>query len=496
MRPSPKPTRLAALLLAGTLAAPLPATTARAADAAGADRLRDTLESYLGHPAPGAPSAVTVTVVGGDYDLAIDFDRLATPLHENGLDLKLGRHLSRLTPKPDGTWAWRSDRFEPITWAFQGRSGGVVVDGWRAEGEFSPALGSFTRQTITADRVLVDQKEPATGGAPRLDVRRIDEGLAVNVAAKPAAAGTGVDLTLDQTSRSMTETFTFSDGKAAGMPDMQATLKVGPSRLSAAWTGLRTPALLGLWRHLVAHHAPADFTTGQATFKTVVRDLGPVFDRLDQRIGIDAMEIETPFGFGSIGRLEARIEATGATPDGTADVSTTLTGLQIHSLFIPAWANRLIPADLTVRAKVTGWDAASGLKTFLDRADFAAEKPLDDAASAAVVAALLPTGSVTIDLTGNRVKATDWTVGLDGRLVTRAGGVDGEITIEARGLEAAASALRDPAAGEQGAAAAAQLALALSFAETRDGVSSWRFGFHGSEVTVNGRSLGPNPTAQ
>lgn len=488
MRPPSKTSRLAALLLAGALAAPA-ATTARAADAAGADRLRDQLEAYLGHPRPGEPSPITVTALGDEYELAIDFDRLAAPLRGLGFEMKLGRSLSRLAPRPDGTWAWRSDRFEPISWTYQGQTGRVAFEGWRAEGDFSPALSAFGRQTLKADRVIVEQSVPAQNDKPRVDIRKTDEGLEMKVAAVPAAGGAGVDVTLEQTSRATTETFAITEGKAAGVPDMEATLKVGPTRLDATWRGLRTEALLGLWRHLVEHHEPADFTTGQVAFKKAIRDLGPLFERLTHRVSVEQVELETPVGFGSIGRVDATVDAAGATAAGTADVAVTLTGFEIHSLFIPAWANRLIPRDLAVHARVSGWNAAAALTTFLDRADFAAEKPLDDAGSAAVLAGFLPNGTVTVELSGNRVKSTDWDVTLDGRLVASASGAEGEITLRAAGLEAAATALRDPAAGEAGKTAADQIALALAFAETENGRLVWRFAFKGPEVSVNGRSL-------
>ena len=143
MRASSKRYRLAVLPFAAVLAAC--AAPAHAADPAEADRLRGVFESYLGAPAPGAPSAITVTPLGAEYELAIDLDRLAAPLAAFGLDLKAGRSLSRLAPKPDGTWAWRSERFEPISWAFQGRTGRVAVEGWRSEGDFSPADRKSTR---------------------------------------------------------------------------------------------------------------------------------------------------------------------------------------------------------------------------------------------------------------------------------------------------------------------------------------------------------------
>lgn len=493
MRPSSLIPRLPALGLAASLLAPF-ATPAAATDAAEADRLRALFESYLGKPSAGAPSAVAVTPVGEAYEVAIDLDRLAAPLREFGLEAKFGRHVGRLTPNRDGTWAWASDRFDPLSWSVPGQSGRVAFEGWRASGTFAPDLAAFTDQTIAIDRIVAEQTAAAHDDTPRVDMRRVDEGTAMTITAEPAAAGAGIDATIDGVTRASHWVFALSEGKAAGIPDMEATVKIGRRHMVADLSGLRQTAFLALWRHLVAHHDPADFTTGQADFKARLRELGPIFTRMKQTTSIDAIEIETPVGFGGAGHMEATVDLTGAVAAGDADVTVALTGFEIHSLFIPAWANRLVPRDLTVHGKVAGWDAAAALSTFLDRADFAAAKPVDDATAGEILARLLPEGGVTIDLSGNRVASNDWDVTLDGRLSVGPAGADGDITIRAKGLETAVSALRDPAAGDAGRKAADELAIALSFAESNDGTLVWRFGFRGEEITVNGRSIAPGKT--
>lgn len=481
------PRRLALLALAGALVTPLGAI-AFAVDAREADRLRAAFEDYLGRPKAGEPSAVAVTPLGDDYELSIDLDRLAAPLKSPDVALKFGRHVARLAAKPDGTWAWRSDRFDPISWTVKGQTGRLALEGWRAEGDFSPALATFTRHVGHVDRIVAEQTAPAQDGNPRIDVRRVDEGLDLAWSAAPAVSGGGVDARLRQTVRSTTETFSLSEGVAVGVPDMTATLKIGPTTTLADLVGLRSEAVLGLWRHLVAHHDETESTQGQAEIKARLRDLGPLFERLRQTTAIDRVELETPVGFGEIGRIEIGLDAAGATSRGEADLTVSLTGLEIHSLFIPGWASRLVPRDLALHGKASGWDAASALALWLDRADFAAG-PLSDADAAAVLKKLLPTGRVAIDFTGNRVKANDWTLDLDGGIVTGPDGVDGAIVLSARGLESAAAALRDPAAGETGRQAADRIGLAISFAEKRDGALFWRFEFHGDDVAVNGRAL-------
>jgi hypothetical protein len=489
MRPSSKFPRLAVLGLAATLltsTGPVAAT-----DTAEADRLRAVFEDYLGHPAPGQPSVVAVTPVGEVYEVAIDRDRLVAPLSAAfGVETRLGHHVLRLKPRQDGTWTMTSDRFDPMSWSAGIQSGRMDFEGFHGEGVYSADLTTSGELTDTADRVVSENTVAARDGQPRIDIRRIDEGVALSIAIRPSTDGVGNVARLVHSARSSTDVFSLSEGAAAGIPDMEATLKMGASQVVADVTGLRYGPLLALWRHLVAHHDRLDFTTGQADLKARLRDLGPLFERMKQTATIDSVEIETPVGFGGAGRVEATIDLTGAVAESDADVTVAVTGFELHSLFLPGWANRLVPRDLTLHTKVAGWDAAAALALVLDRADFAGDKPIDDAAVAEIATRLLPKGGVTVDLAGNRAVATDWNVDLDGRLTVGPAGAAGEITLKARGLENAVSALRDPAAGEAAGKAAEELSLALSFAESRDGALVWRFAFHGADVTVNGRSIG------
>lgn len=482
--------RVGRLAAAAVLAVPL-AAAAAPADQAGADRLKALVEDYVGRPAAGETPVVTVTPVGDDYEVAIDIDRLAAPIKKLGVEATLGRTVSRVTPKPDGTWAWRVDSFTPWTWAAGGQTGRLAFEGFRADGVFDPALAAFTRQTMKVDRVVSEQSMPAAGDTPRIDVRRTDEQVDLSGTAAASASGAGLDVTATQTLRSITETFSLSEGAAKGMPDMEATLKVGAARAEAKLTGFRNTAFLALWRHLVAHHDKKDFTEGQADFKTRLRDLGPLFERLDHTATFDTVELETPVGFATLGRVDLTMVATGATTDGTVDFRTTLSGLKVGSLFIPAWAGRLIPSDLEIRGSATGWNAAAPLAIFLDRADFAADKPLSDEIAAEMAAKALPKGVVEIVFEGNRVAAKEWDLKIDGRMTAGPAGASGTVTARATGLEQAIAALRDPKAGDGGKQAADQLTLALSLAEQKDGAAVWRIDFEGDRVSINGREVSP-----
>lgn len=488
-------TRITRLALLSAVIVPFAGGPADA-DPAEVDRLKSLFENHLGRPAAGEPSAVAVTQIGDDYELSIDLDRLASPLKALGFDAKLGRNVSRLTRRQDGTWAWRGETFEPWTWKAAGQTGTLSFQGYHAEGVFDPALSAFRSQTMKIDRVVSEQTIPPEGDTPRIAIRKTDEAVELTTTSAPAASGEGIDASIVQTTKASLETFSLSEGLAKGIPDMEATLKIASTRIAADLTGFRSEPFLALWRHLVAHHAPEDFKAGQQALKDRITDLGPLFERLHETATADGIELETPVGFGSIGRATLTLDTAGATDEGEVDFTIGLTGLEMHSLFIPGWAARLIPTDLTLHGKASGWDAESALAALLEKADFAAEKPLSDEASAEILDLFLPDGTVEIDLAGNRIHSANWDLTLEGHLTAGRDGAEGSITLRGVGLDAAANALRDPKAGPEAAKAADAIAMAISLAEARDGALFWRFDFAGKSVSVNGHSLTGDPEPQ
>lgn len=486
--------RLAAAVCVGLLAA-APAARAAEATAEEAARLRALFEGYLGAPTPGEPSVVAVTPKGEAYELVLDFDRLVAPLAGMGVTVKAGRNVSLLTPLPDGTWKQIVTGFEPITYEAFGQTGRFAFENYTGDGVFDPRLGTFTSTRVSVARVVSEQTIAKKGDDPRFDIRKTDEKVELTATFGPAASGSGVDGTITQSQGPITQTFALSEGLAKGVPDMEATLKVAGARIEAALTGVKPRAMLELWAHLVRHHAPVDFTNGQASFKARIAALLPVFENLRYTAAVDGVELETPVGFGSMRRLTAAIDTSGATRDGKAALSWTIEGLELHSLFLPAWAARLIPADLALSGRISGYDLATPLATFLDAADFAAEKPLAPEIEEKIKRQLVPGGTVEIVVDGNRIDGPLWKASLDGRFTAGPDtGAKGAVTIRATGVEEAIAALSDPKAGAEGKKAAAELRTAVGFAEKKDDALVWRFDFEGDAVAVNGRPLSSKAT--
>ncbi len=484
-----KITPRAALALATCLAL-TPAAFAAEATQAEADRLRALFETYVGRSAPDKPPVVTVTPKGESYDLVFDAESLLAPVRALGIELKVGRLTSTIAPLPDGNWRWTGTSFPEISYGFAGQTGRFAFEGFSGEGVYDPRLETFLSHTMRIARAVGEQSVPKKGEDPRFDVRKTDENIELRMTAGPAASGSGIDAVVTQTGGAVVETFSLSEGLEKGVPDMEMTLKIASSSIDADIHGFKTREFNALWTHLVAHHDKEDFTTRQGALKARISALLPLFERMRQKVVFKGFEVETPFGFGSMSELVYGLDTTGVTRDGAAELTIGFKGFQMHSLFLPAWAAKLVPTDFDLKGRVSGYDLATSGAAYLESADFAAEKPLSPEAEARIATLLLPRSNVEIVLDGNRVRAPLYELALDGRMTAGPAGAKGAVTVTATGLDAAIAALSDPKAGAEGKKAAEELRGMISLAEKKNGALVWRIDFENDAVSVNGRPLG------
>ena len=90
------------LVIAATLVAS--SSDAAPVNQAGAERLREALETFLSRPGPADERAVFVKPAGESYRVSIDAERLLKPLEQYGLELTFSEVSFSAAPQPDGTW--------------------------------------------------------------------------------------------------------------------------------------------------------------------------------------------------------------------------------------------------------------------------------------------------------------------------------------------------------------------------------------------------------
>ena len=483
------------ILLAGVLAAlPLPALAQATADEAA--RLQAIGETYFGKPAAGEPGVVTVTVEGDHYRAGLDMATLVRRLMASApadvaskFTFDWPAPSLALAPRGDGTWRFWDHRIPKLTLDADGQRTELVTEGIEFETITDPATGvtpsmkgRFARVTATSTIKKPDDPMAVTSESVSADVT-------VDGSARPAATPGAVDVVVHQTVGSLLYAIETSGGANDGIPDMRVALTGGRRDDVMGVRGLRYPALLDLWAHLVAHHEREDFTTGQGALKAKIAAALPIFEQATQKIAATDFALESPFGIAKAAKAALDFDLAGLTRDGRFTLSMGLSGFQAYSLFMPKWSQKLVPSDMTLTGRVSGYDVATPLSHVLEHSDFAAEKPMKPEDEAKVAALFLPRGVVEIVVDGNRLTGPLYDLTVDGRMTAGPDGAKGAVTVKAKGLDKVADHLAKAERDEQSKALAGMVAVARQFAERKGDEHVWRFDFDGNRVAVNGKPL-------
>lgn len=483
------------LLLAGLLAASSLPALAQATDAEAA-RLQAVGELYFGKPEAGEAAVVRVVPEADHYraslDLAVLFRRivaLAPDEEAKKLTFDWAALSVALAPRGDGTWRFWDHRVPKLVVDADGQRTEVVTEGLDFEVVTDPATGATPSMKGRFGRIAATSTIRKPDDPMTVTSESISADVTVDGATRPTGTPGVVDAHVDQTTGSMRYGLDIAGGMAEGVPDMNFALDGGRQDQAIAVKGLRYAALLDLWTHLVAHHAPQDFTTGQDVLKAKLAAALPLFDGASQKLAGSDFAFTSPFGIAKAQKASLDIDLAGLTRDGRVALAVGLDGFQAHSLFMPKWAQKLVPTRLTLAGRVTGYDLATPISVFLESADFTAAKPLTPVQEVMIAGLFLPRGSVDIVVDGNRLAGSLYALSLDGRLTAGPGGAKGALTIRAEGLDRVAEHLATAEGDDQSKALAGMIALARQFAERKGEDHVWRFDLDGDRVAVNGKPL-------
>lgn len=485
---------LSSLLLAGTLAVAASPALAQAT-AEEAARLQAIGETYFGKPAAGEPPTVTVTTEGDHYRASLDLGLLARRLiafvpedKRKDVSVEWNPMSVALAPHDGSNWRFWDYRVPKLTI----RNGAQVTESGAEGIDFEVVTDPVTgiAPLIRGRMAAVTAKSTITESGVGVVAENTSRDLKVDGQVRATEAPGVVDAALHQAIGSFTYVVELDGGAAAKIPDMKFTFATGRRDDAIGLRGFRHAALLDLWAHLVAHHAPADFTTGQAALKAKIAAALPVFTDLTQKIAATDFAFESPFGVVKAAKATIDLDLAGLTRDGRVAAGFGVTGLEAYSLFMPKWARKLVPTEVALTGRADGYDLATPISAFLEAADFAAPQPLTPEQRMRIGALFLPRGTAEIVLDGNRLAAPLYDLALDGRLTAGPAGAKGAVTLRAKGIDQVADHLAGPDADDkQARTLAGVIAQARQFADRKGDELVWRFDFDGEHVAVNGRPL-------
>ena len=372
----------------------------------GAARLTQVFQTYLG-PTEGV---VTVELDGDSYLLTLD----ASPfVAEAGGTYSASPLVMSLTDNGDGTWDVTQDQALTMSFSAPGAADVTAnVESLTSEGVFDEALMSFTSSTTEMTNLTMVQKitDPAAGD------------MTVNVAVASATYDTtavvgasgGVDNTVTMELTGLSEDFTLPASE--GTPAMPITLTAESMTQSGQIDGLRPDAFYQLMAWFAANPTQEAMTAQKAGMKSILQTGLPLFSVMTSTSVGKNVAVTTPMGGVTMAEVGIDVDVNGLVADGKFREAISVKGLTLPVEMIPAWAVPILPKDVSFDMQVTDFDPAAAATVAMGLFDLPAGTEPDAAFNVAMLAALLPKGTVTIGLNPGGITGDGYALTYEGSM--------------------------------------------------------------------------------
>jgi len=376
----------------------------------GAARLTEVFQTYLGK----TEGVVTVEVDGDSYTLTLDAAPFAAMAASSGGTASITPMVMTLTDNGDGTWDVMQDQALTMSFAVPGQVDVTAeVESFTSEGVFDEALMSFVSSTAEMTNLKMVQKitDPTTGE------------MTVNVAVASAtyettgvagAAG-GVDNTVTMALTGLSQD--FMTPASDGMPAMPVTMTAESMTQTGKIDGLRPDAFYQMMAWFVANPTEEAMLAQRAGMKSILQAGLPLFGAMTTTSMGKNVAITTPMGGVSMAELGIDLDLNGLVADGKFREAISVKGLTLPTEMMPAWAVPILPKDVSLDFQVTDFDAAAAANVAMGLFDLAPGTEPDAAFEAAMLAALLPKGAVTIGLNPSVISGDGYALTYEGSMV-------------------------------------------------------------------------------
>ncbi len=472
-----KAIRFSLIVLAATSASALAATTQ-----ADADRVRDALKPYFGQ----FTDVVKITPLDDGFKAVLDFSTLLNEAKKNELDFSITP--IEFTAKPAGGNLWKLHRDGDVDFTAK-LSGGSIVEkfiGYTTDATLDLGLGLITESNSVVKSVAVDEDLPSQNGLKSHVIVSVD-GLSVKTTAKPNADG-GSDIAFSEP----LGPFTFTNLMDDGQEPIDISGKAIGGTFDGMVTGFKGQPLLELWKFAVAHTDKKPTAEEQGQLKAAMQAELPVFKTLDSKGSIGKFEVTTPLGVFSADKLGFLLKANGLVREGFFQEAFNLEGLTIPVGLAPAWSTSLVPKNVTVDFRASGFDLGTFSNGFLEAADFSKDDPVSNDIMTKLQASILPGGILTVAMGPSSISNSMYNLSAEGSFVAGPAAVpSGKAKIKLKGFDDVMKAVNGaPAeAGLKEANAVLIVAKGLGKSEA-DGSITWDIEAKpDGQVLVNGTDV-------
>lgn len=445
-----------------------------------ADKLKESLEKYLGDGA----DAVSIEPEGDGYKVTIDVSPL---LEKAKAEATVAPMDFMLTPNGEGKWKVSHDG--AFTLSIKGKDDMELtekVDNLKFDGEFDEALAAFTTiegkaTTITLEENMKDDKGQGIKASGKFDSLEFKGTGTAN------SAG-GVDMKISETLGAGELTEDIATPEAGDKP-MHVNIKVAGGAFDGTMSGVKTAAMLDLVKFMAVHPDPKVSVSDRDELKGLLRNVLPGFANMDMTGGFTGLEAETPVGQFKLAKLGVGIKANGLVKEGKVEETLTVEGIEVPPGLIPAWAQSLVTKNASFGVQVSGYDLESFLKAEIDAADFTKDTPIAKEDEDKNAALIMPKGTVDVTLTQYNMSNDTYKVTATGSMQAGPSAQpSGQAHISIKGLDEVMKVAQaaPPEAGLQQAGAVIVVAKGLAKPDA-DGALGWDIAATpDGKITING----------
>jgi hypothetical protein len=458
----------------------------------GAEKLSAIFATYLGKPAAGAPSPVSVTVEGAHYAVALDLVSLAAPLKQADFSLDAATLTWALTEQDDGTWHVTSDSLPPLSVHAKEATIAYNFNGYKFDGIFDPALAMFKSAQQSVDRT------EAKVHGPKLDETIAIGAIRVKQTGAPGANGAASIAAHEEIADMSADILVTPDGakETADAKPIPVSFKLPTALVDVSVDGAPLRKALDLWAFVAAHPSRPEIAADEATFKNLLRALLPADFKLAEKGEAKQIAVEAPQGHFGVAGVRFRVGASSAPgPKSVAEYDVAMDGLTMPAGLLPPPMSDLVPTAFNLDLKAGGFDLGAGLEEAINDMHFAGDGPvIAEADREQIFAKMKGTAPITVELLPSHFVAPQFDVTLEGVLHLEGARPSGVLKVHVGNFDKTVAAIKalGPVASPQ---VLGGLALAKTLGKSEsDGALTWiaEYGADGS-MKVNGLPLGKAP---
>lgn len=446
-----------------------------------AQRITGVLQAYLGKE----PGVVTVTPNGEAFAVKIDLAPHFAKIPDKNVSVTISPIEWTVTDQGGGKW--KVDQDQKMSFAFKAE-GKVDMKGEigqiKGTGIFDEALGAF--ESSSGDISQLGYQQTVTDSGKTGTVTYTIESS--HYEGKMTGNGDSAEGTSSWSFSKLRET--IATPAAEGSPAMDFTISVPSGTNDGVIKGLKPKALLDLAAFIVARPSKEQIVADQATLKDKLRAVLPLWNTVSGTATLNGLSVNTMLGNFGLDKLDMAVDLNGIVADGKLREKFVLSGLKTPPGIVPAWAESLMPQQMTLDFAGSGFDLAAPAARIIDAMDLSKEPPVPATMDAELQKLLLPTGSFTFSMGPSEVVAKIFDLKAEGTLAAgpQTAVPSGSATIKLKGIDDIMQVIQTAPAemGLQQMAPMIIVAKGMGKQET-DGYYSWKIETTpAGSVTVNG----------